>query len=200
MAPVLQPGAQVDVIWKARLEDHLGTFTIEPVRSRSAAAMGDRVALAGLNAVTALLMSTLAERDPHPELYARTITLLDLLIHPEVWPLGYLRWEMFLLEDLGFALNLDSCAVTGSQQGLAYVSPRSGRAVSAEGAGEWASKLLPLPPVMRGVGDYAPAEIIEALGTTGHFVEHHLIRSIGGKPVPTARAAFVAAITRQSGA
>lgn len=191
---VLQPGAQVALTWRARLEAHLGAFTVEPVRSRAAQAMGDRLSLAGLNAVTALLVATLPERDPHPALYARTVALLDLLGQPEVWPLAYLQWELALLEDLGFALDLSVCAVTGATEALAYVSPRSGRAVSVQGAGDWAARLLPLPPVLRGEGGAGGAAIAQALGTTGYFIEHRLLGQSADRPLPPARARLIGVI------
>ena len=131
IAPVLQPGAQLDVSWRARLEEHLGSYTVEPVRSRAAAVMGDRLALAGLNAVCALLAFSLPEREAHPQLYRQSITLMDLLGHTDAWPLAYLRWELALLEEMGFGLDFSGCAVTGGVDDLVYVSPKSGRAVSA---------------------------------------------------------------------
>ncbi|MEW9918434.1 DNA repair protein RecO [Marimonas sp. MJW-29] len=197
IAPMLQPGAQLDVSWRARLEDHIGSFTVEPVRSRAAAAMGDRLALAGLNAVTALLSFCLPEREPHPALYARTEALLDLLGQGDIWPLAYLQWEQALLEEMGYGLDLSSCAVTGATEGLIFVSPKSGRAVSAEGAGEWADRLLPLPDVLRGEGDAEDAEIALALKTTGHFLSAHLAANLGDKPLPEARARLVDAISRR---
>jgi len=196
LAPILQPGAQLDVAWRARLEDHIGTFQAEPVRSRAAAAMGGRLALAGLNAVTALLAFCLPEREPHGRLYRRTEQLMDLLGQDDLWPLAYLRWEVALLDELGFALDLTSCAVTGVTEGLLYVSPKSGRAVSAQGAGEWADRLLPLPPCLRGEGTAPDAEVAEGFRTTGHFLMHHLAPALGNKPLPEARARFVDAFTR----
>lgn len=196
MAPVLQPGAQVDVAWSARLEEHLGAFVVEPLRSRAVVAMGDRLALAGLNAVVALCAFALPEREAYGALYRRTVGLLDLLGQDEVWPLGYLRWEMALLEDLGFGLDLSRCAVTGAETGLVYVSPRSGRAVSAAGAGEWASKLLPLPPVLLGEGEAGGEDILAGLSVTGHFIEHALVPSAGDRPVPEARGRLIAALGR----
>ena len=153
IAPSLQPGAQLDLTWRARLEDHIGSYTVEPLRSRAAAALSGRLALAGLNTVTGLLAFCLPERQPHDALYLKTERLLDLLGQDEIWPLAYLRWELALLDDMGFGLDLSECAVTGVREGLVYVSPRTGRAVSREGAGEWADKLLPLPPCLRGVGE-----------------------------------------------
>ena len=196
IAPSLQPGAQLDLAWRARLEDHIGAFTVEPLRSRAAVAMQDRLALAGLNAVTALLAFCLPEREPHPALYQRTEALLDMLGQGDVWPLAYLKWELRLLEEMGYALDLDACAVTGATEGLIYVSPKTGRAVSAKGAGEWADRLLPLPPVLRG-GAGNDAEVAQGLRTTGHFLTVHLARDLGGKPLPEARARFVDAFSRR---
>lgn len=197
IAPILQPGAQLDLAWRARLEDHIGAFTVEPVRSRAAQAMGDRLALAGLNAVTALVSFCLPEREAHAPLYHRTEALLDLLGQDDVWPLGYLRWELALLEELGYGLDLSACAVTGASDGLAYVSPKTGRAVSKEGAGEWADRLLPLPHVMRGEGAAPDTEIVEALRTTGYFMESHLAADLGDKPLPEARARFAELLSRR---
>jgi len=196
IAPSLQPGAQLDLAWRARLEDHIGAFTVEPLRSRAAVAMQDRLALAGLNAVTALLSFCLPEREPHPALYLRTETLLDMLGQGDVWPLAYLKWELRLLEEMGYALDLESCAVTGVSEELIYVSPKTGRAVSAKGAGEWADRLLPLPAVLRG-GAGSDAEIAQGLVTTGHFLTAHLARDLGGKPLPEARARFIDAFSRR---
>lgn len=196
IAPVLQPGAQLAVTWKARLDSHLGSFAIEPIRSRAAAAMGDRLALAGLNAICSLLALVLPEREAHPALYDRTVGLLDLLGQSDVWPLAYLRWEQALLDEMGFGLDLSACAVRGVNEDLIYVSPKSGRAVSRTGAGEWADRMLPLPPVLAGKGDASPAEIVRALATTGYFLEHRLIKSLGDKPIPQARARLIAAIAR----
>lgn len=194
MAAALQPGTQVDATWRARLEDHLGTFVIEPVRSR-AYLMGDRRTLAGLNAMTALLAFALPEREPHEPLYARTLAVLDMM-DGDFWPLAYLRWELALLEEVGFGLDLSECAATGASEGLAFVSPRSGRAVTAEGAGDWADRLLPLSPALLGKGDGSPAEIGVGLRVTGHFLETRLAPALGSKPVPQARQRLVDLLTR----
>lgn len=197
VAPILQPGAQVCVTWKARLNAHLGSFSVEPVRSRAAQAMSDRLALAGLNAVTGLLTRVLPDREAHAALYDRTIGLLDLLGQAEVWPLAYLRWEQALLQDMGFGMDLSACAVRGVNEDLAFVSPKTGRAVSRDAAGDWADRLLPLPPVLAGKGDANNAEIIIALGTTGFFIEKRLIKSLGDRPMPAARQRLIDAIARQ---
>ena len=196
IAPSLQPGAQLDLLWRARLEDHLGAYQVEPIRSRAAAALSGRLALAGLNTVTALLGFCLPEREPHEGLYQRTEQLLDLLGQDEVWPLAYLNWELALLEEMGFGLDLTACAVTGQSDGLIYVSPKSGRAVSAIGAGDWADRMLPLPPCLRGEGPSPDAQVAQAFDTTGYFLMHRLAPVLVGKPLPEARARFVEAFSR----
>lgn len=191
-APILQPGAQLDVAWRARLEDHLGTFAVEPLRSRAAVVMGDRLALAGLNAVTSLLKFCLPERQAYGQLYDKTESLLDLLGQGDVWPLAYLNWEVTLLNDLGFGLDLTGCAVLGPEaEDLCYVSPRTGRAVSRAGAGDWADRLLPLPPCLRGEGPAPDAEVAEALRVTGFFLTNHVATELVHKPLPEARQQFV---------
>lgn len=198
IAPILQPGAQLDVLWRARLEDHLGTYTIEPIRSRAAAVMADRKSLAGLNAVCALLSFALPEREPHGQFYQHSVTMLDLIGNTEAWPLAYLRWELTLLEEMGFGLDLTRCAVTGTQDDLAYVSPKTGRAVSAEAAGAWKDRLLALPPCLLGAGEASDQEIAHALKTTGFFLEHRLAPQLGDKPIPVARDRLLTLLNRQS--
>ncbi|MDK3072098.1 DNA repair protein RecO [Sedimentitalea sp. JM2-8] len=196
IAPILQPGAQLDLLWRARLEDHIGAFTVEPVRSRAAAALSGRLALAGLNAVTALLAFCLPDREAHRDLYQRTEQLLDLLGQNDIWPLAYLRWELALLEEMGFGLDLATCAVTGSTEDLVFVSPKSGRAVSRGAAGAWANRMLALPPVLRREGTAPDPEVAEALATTGYFLEHRLAPSLGHRPLPDARARFLEVFSR----
>lgn len=185
MTPVLQPGNQVAVAWRARLDDQLGTFHVEPVRSRTV--LDDRLALAGLNAVCAMLRAALPEREAHPALFAATQPLLDSLGAPG-WGTAYLRWEVRLLEEMGFALDLGRCAVTGSRDDLSFVSPRTGRAVSQAGAGEWADRLLPLPAVLLGQGG-GQEGWRDGFALTGHF----LMREID---LPEARARLIDLLLR----
>ena len=192
MAPVLQPGAQLDLTWRARLEDHIGTFSAELIRSRAASVMQDRMALAGLNAVTALLLFCLPEREAYARLYRMTEDLLDLLGEQTLWPLAYLRWELALLEEMGFGLDLGECAVLGPKANeLSYISPRTGRAVSEQGAGEWVDKLLPLPKCLLGEAPESDSEVLEALGVSGYFMANRLAPELGHNPIPEARARLV---------
>lgn len=200
MAATLQPGSQLRVEWRARLQDHLGLFTVEPLRGRTAL-LSDRRALAGLNAACALLHAALPERAEHAALWAATVPLLDAMdAGAPDWPLLFLRWEVRLLEDLGFGLDLSRCAVTGAREDLAYVSPKTGRAVSRAGAGEWAHRLLPLPEGLLGQGPMDRAALAQGFAITGHFLGRELPKG-SGQPtaLPDARARLVAMLTEAGG-
>jgi len=197
-APNLQPGTQVAVTWRARLEDHLGSFTVEPVQSRAAVLMSGRLELAALNAITALLSFTLPEREPHPRLYRRTVALLDMIGESDTWPLAYLHWELGLLDEMGFGLDLSRCAVTGATDGLTYVSPKSGRAVSEAGAGQWKDQLLPLPDCLLSAGDSSDGGVTSGLTTTGYFLKTRLAPALGDRPLPPARQRLTDLLARQS--
>lgn len=194
-AAMLQPGTRLDLRWRARRDDQLGTFAVEPVRLRSGL-MADPLALAGLNAVCSLLVFALPERDPHPALVSDTERLLDRMETGADWGADYLHWEIRLLEEMGFGLDLSACAVTGARDGLAYVSPRSGRAVSREGAGEWADRLLPLPGMLGGAGDNRGQGLAEGLAITGHFLTTRIAGELVGRPVPAARQRLVDRLAR----
>lgn len=189
-AAMLQAGSRLSLRWRARLDDQLGTFSAEPLRAR-AAILSDADALAGLNAVTALLRYALPERDPHPRLTDSTEALLDAMDSGSAWADAYLRWELLLLDELGFGLALDRCAVTGVRDGLTHVSPRTGHAVTTAAAAEWAPRLLPLPAPLGGPS----GGIAEALALTGHFLDAHLARAQIGRPLPAARARLVDRLT-----
>ena len=196
MTPHLQPGTGLALTWRARLDDHLGTFAVEPRRARSGL-LSDRRALAGLASVCALLRLALPERDPHPALHAATVTLLDAMEVLPDWPALYLRWELGLLDEMGFGLDLTTCAVTGATEGLAFVSPRTGRAVTAAAAGDWSDRLLPLPPGLA-TGSLAPAELGPALALTGHFLARALSRDPSRPPLPEARSRLALLLVRQA--
>ncbi len=187
MAPVLQPGNTVEATWRARLEDQLGQFTVEPVAERASALMGTADALAGLNAVCALAAGGLPEREPMPGPYAGLAILLDRMDSPELWPALMVRWEMGLLEALGFGLDLSRCAVTGSRDGLTHVSPRTGRAVCADAATPYLDKLLPLPPfLLSRQMSILPGDVRDGLLLTGHFLARHVFAA-QNRPLPEAR-------------
>lgn len=194
MAAVLQPGTGLQLEWRARLDDHIGSFTVEPVTSR-AHLLGDRLALAGLMSICALLRVALPEREAHAGLCAATIAMIDRL-GEEAWTSAYLRWEVQLLEELGFGLDLSACAVTGATEGLAYVSPKTGRAVTAAGAGVWADRLLPLPEGLMAEGPLPPASVAAGLKLTGFFLDRGLRPVLHDRPLPEARSRLVDLLTR----
>ena len=195
IAPNLQPGTLVSLTWRARLDQHIGAFVVEPLKSR-AAVLSDRLGLAGQNAVCALIAFALAEREPHPALYALTDALFDAIAEGRAgWTQRYLHWELALLDEIGYGLDLRSCAVTGTRDDLAYVSPKTGRAVSREGAGDWADRLLPLPAIMMGQGAARAAEISDGLRTTGHFLERVALET---RALPAARQRFIEALAKLS--
>jgi DNA repair protein RecO (recombination protein O) len=194
LAATLQPGTGLTLEWRARLEDHIGTFAVEPVQSR-AHLLADRVALAGLLSACALLRTALPEREPHPALWSDTRRLFDAF-GTDGWPAAYLRWELRLLEDLGFGLDLSACAVTGATEGLVYVSPKTGRAVSARGAGEWADRLLPLPPGLAGPGPLNGEALLQGLRLAGFFLDRGLRPVLQDRPLPEARARLVDLLSR----
>jgi DNA repair protein RecO (recombination protein O) len=195
-AATLQPGTQLAVTWRARLEDQIGSYTVEPLQSR-AGLLADRLGLAGLTAICAMLRAALPERQSHPSLWRATMALLAALEHDPDWPALYLRWELILLEELGFGLDLSRCAATGSRDDLAYVSPKTGRAVSRAGAGEWSDRLFPLPQCLMGQGPATPTEIIQGLTITGHFLARELAENLGKRALPEARTRLLALLGKR---
>ena len=196
MAASLQPGTGLALDWRARLDGHIGSFTVEPLKSR-AHLLADRLALAGLMSACALLHEALPEREPHPALWQRTLGLMDALGQAG-WTAAYLRWELCLLEEIGFGLDLGTCAVTGATAGLAYVSPKSGRAVTAQAAGTWADRLIPLPEGLDGVAPLAPEAVLMGLRLTGFFLDRELRPVLHDRPLREARARLVDLIARPS--
>jgi DNA repair protein RecO (recombination protein O) len=200
MAPMLQLGARLSVEWSARLEDHLGHFRLDPIETPLAAVLADRAALAALGSVTALIAAALPERAAHPALYAASRELVAALGRAPDWRAGYARWELRLLAELGFGLDLAACALSGATEDLAYVSPRSGRAVGRAAGAPWAGRLLPLPAFLRAeAGPAAPAALAEALALTGHFLETRVAPALARAALPAARARAVAALLREPG-
>lgn len=172
MSGILQPGNRVQASWRARLPDHLGTYTMEPAGAYAAAALGDAPRLAALTSACALIEAALPEREPHPAVLEGLEILLGAIDDDTVWPTIYVKWELGLLQELGFGLDLTACAATGVTDDLTFVSPRSGRAVSAAAAGPYKERLLPLPGFLL-AGD-RDADIAAGLRLTGYFLENHV--------------------------
>ncbi|MCI0753116.1 DNA repair protein RecO [Teichococcus vastitatis] len=187
-AGLWQPGNLVEVRWIGRLAEQLGHFTGEMVHPSAALAMDDPLSLALLQSACALAADALPEREAQPRVFSGLLTLMANLGRGAGAMLAdYIRWEALLLEALGYGLDLSSCAVTGMAGHLTHVSPRTGRAVSAEAAEPFRDRLLPLPLFLLGGQDERdPAEWLKGLRLTGHF----LARDAFGarhRPMPPAR-------------
>lgn len=194
LRPVLQTGNHVDLTWKARLADNLGHYALELLTPNAARVMDHPLALTALSAM-AELARLLPERDPHPNLYEVTQFVLGFLDEPQVWPALYARWELALLEELGFGLDLTTCAATGAANDLIYVSPKSGRAVSAAAGEPYKDRLLALPPFLRAGagGAVTPADIAAGLALTGHFLEVRVMQPRDAS-LPEVRARLASAL------
>lgn len=177
MRPTLQPGNLVSAQWRARLSEHLGSYTIELLEPHAARVIDDRTALAGLDTLTSL-SRLLPERDPHDALYDATKLVLKALADDGHWSALLVRWELALLDELGFGLDLQACASTGQTIDLTYVSPKSGRAVSQVAGQPYKDKLLSLPPFLQagnGNGTVPTAtDIANGFRLTAYFFEKHV--------------------------
>jgi DNA repair protein RecO (recombination protein O) len=194
---LLQPGNEVAASWRGRLPEHLGMFECELVAPHAVRFLDDADRLAALNAATTLLLAALPEREPHPDLHAAFAELLPALDSPTAWPQAYVLWECGLLAALGFGLDLGRCAVTGSNQDLAYVSPRTGRAVSRDTGLPYHDKLLPLPGFLWRDTPAGPGDIVAGLILTRHFLLHHLLEPQGAR-LPEARERLLERMRRQA--
>ncbi len=195
---VLQAGNQVAAVWRARLAEHLGSFRIELKVARAAAVLDDPLRLSALSAVCALASATLPERQAHAPVYDGLLAVLGALTADGVaaheWASVLARWELGLLSELGYGLDLEACAASGVVEDLIYVSPKSGRAVSAEAGAPYKEKLLPLPAFLAGNGNGnvppAAADVLDGLALTGHFLERRLFR-LHDRKMPAARGRFL---------
>lgn len=194
LRPVLQPGNSVRATWRARLDEHLGNFTVEGLNLRAAAYLAVPHALYGITHAAALCR-LLPERDPHPAVYASLVALVECLMDVDAVAALMARFELDLLAELGFGLDLTSCAATGACDDLIYVSPKSGRAVSRSAGEPWRERLLRLPAFLsdEGFADEPSAEDISAgFALTGHFFSRHVLEP-RGQTLPDARERFIAA-------
>jgi DNA repair protein RecO (recombination protein O) len=196
MQPVLQPGNKVDLVWRARLDEHLGQFQVEPLEQNAARLLASATAVYALQTLAAHLR-LLPERDEHRPLYETLGIIIAHLDEPRAAAELLVRFEILVLEELGFGLDLSSCAATGVTQDLAYVSPKSGRAVSRAAGTPWRDKLLPLPAfLIAGPGQRGDAAALEdAFRLTGFFFDRHVYEPRGIEP-PQTRAGFVVALRR----
>jgi DNA repair protein RecO (recombination protein O) len=199
MRGVLQPGNSLRATWRARLDEHLGYYAVEGLNLRAAGFLSAAHAVHGVTHLAALCR-LLAEREPHAGVYAALEDILDALDDPRAAAIAIARFELALLAELGFGLDLASCAATGATDDLIYVSPRSGRAVSRAAGEEYRDRLLRLPLFLRAESEEAPvsvADVADAFALTGFFLDRHAFAA-RGLPMPAERGRFVAAVTRLS--
>jgi DNA repair protein RecO (recombination protein O) len=199
--PTLQPGNTIHVHWRARLNEHLGSFTAEILEARAGEMMDSREALAGLNAFTAVASAALPEREAHASVFEAGNVLLDAMQEDGIahWGALYVRWEAGLLDELGFGLDLSRCAASGTLENLIYVSPRSGRAVSADAGAQYKERLFALPGFLLGTQNAAPsaADVAAGLKLTGHFLLERVLAP-HGKEMAAARTRLDALAARES--
>ena len=187
----VQPGNLVKVFWKSRIIDQLGNFKIEEISSISGKIFDEKLKLQALTSLCSLLEKFLPERQNYSEVFDATKAFLNLLainndIDNKLWIKGYVKWEIGLLSSIGFSLNLEQCTVTGQKNNLYYVSPKTGKAVSKEGAGKFAPKLLRLPTFLGGaevIGSNLNEEIIMGLDIATYFFKNKLLLSINDSKI-----------------
>jgi len=195
LKPILQPGNGLSATWRARLDEHLGNYTVEPLRLRAADFFASPHAIYGVGHLAAL-MRLLPERDPHAALYDAFEMLLEHLADARVAAPMVVRFELQLLADLGFGLDLGECAATGTTDDLVYVSPKSGRAVSRDAGAPYADRMLRLPAFLRDPDLHPAADALaDGFALTGLFLERFVLEP-RGLLLHDERAHFIAALTR----
>jgi DNA repair protein RecO (recombination protein O) len=192
--PVLQPGNLVAATWRARLEDHLGTFVFEPLKLSAGTIMENSFRLAGLTTLTSL-SQVLPEREPHQRLYEAFQIVLEAIDNDRHWPALLVRWELGLLEELGFGLDLSKCAATGETTELCFVSPKSGRAVSRAAGEPYRDKLLRLPGFLLGQQVTHTEDILAGFQLTGYFLARDIFEP-RGLEMPEARQRLIAELAQ----
>jgi DNA repair protein RecO (recombination protein O) len=182
---IVQPGNRVHAHWRARLAEHLGTFRCELTHAFAATLMDDPARLSGLSAACAMVEATMPERQQNEAVFDGLGAFL-VALEGEAWPRAYVEWELGLLAEIGFGLDLSQCAATGGNDRLVYVSPKSGRAVSASAGEPYKDKLLALPAfLLPGGGPPSPAEVADGFRLTGYFLGRHVLD--GGLPAARRR-------------
>lgn len=194
MRALLQPGNRVAATWRGRLDDQLGTLSLEMMEARAGLVMESAWGAFGLTSLASLL-AFLPERDPHPRLYAATDALIATFAMPVAAGEAGVRFELILLEEFGFGLDLSHCAATGTRDDLTHVSPRTGRAVSRTAAAPYLDRLLPLPAFLGADAPADAASVAAGFRLTGHFLATH-VAGLVNRPLPEPRERFVRAVIK----
>jgi DNA repair protein RecO (recombination protein O) len=202
----LQPGNRIQAHWRARLADHLGVYGCELLHSGGALLLDDPLRLAAMASACALSETALPEREQHEDVFeglAALIAALEASDELSGWGRAYVAWELGLLRALGFGLDLSQCAATGRNDELAYVSPRTGRAVSLSAGEPYSHRLLTLPRFLAGaaggpLGEIEASDILQGLAISGHFLARHVFAALN-RDLPQARGAFTDRLRRTAG-
>ena len=184
MSSTLQPSSQLHLIWSSRLEEHLGSYKVDLLKTRADIFLGNKLALDMFNSLSSLCISTLAERDPMPEFYEITVKFLDQIVSKKKWEFLYLDWELQLLTSIGYGLDLKKCVASGSTENLFYISPKSGKAVSKEKGLKYHKRLLRFPNILRDKKqyiDFSRSDLVSGLSVTGFFLKKWLSYSLQNK-------------------
>jgi DNA repair protein RecO (recombination protein O) len=186
---ILQIGNILDITWRARLSEHMGSVQVDVIKSYPEI-LDSRLTLAGVTTLSSMLTTFLEEREPHTQVYVATVKLHELLIHPDIWCVGYFYWELALLEALGFGLDVSKCVVSGDTENLEYLSPKSGCAVSQQAAGQWADRLLLMPRILM-EKDKKTSDVFDGLLVLSYFWLNKVIPALDVKTIPMARQRFM---------
>jgi DNA repair protein RecO (recombination protein O) len=173
----IEAGTFVEATWNARLPEHLGQWALETTAAIGARLLSVPLSLTALSSACALTDQCLAERHPYPDLYDLLKQLIEDIAYRPDWQISYVNYELALLKDLGFGLDLSACAATGQCHDLVYISPKTGRAVSREAGEPYKERLLPLPAYW--VDERMPPDIRTSLTVTGYFLSQHLTERQG---------------------
>ena len=199
MRPLLQPGNSVTAVWRARLDEHLGMYALEGTRLRAATLLASSHAVYGVTHLAALAR-LLPERDPHEDIYEMLQGTLDDFDDAGTAAVHLIRFELAMLAELGFGLDLDNCATTGATSELVYVSPKSGGAVSRAAGEPWRDRLLPLPAFLRegegGANAWSDQDLLDGFEITGLFLLRHVLEP-RGQGHSDARGGFINAVTKR---
>jgi DNA repair protein RecO (recombination protein O) len=206
LRPLLQPGNSVHAVWRARLDEHLGTYAIEGLRLRAATLLASSHGVYGVTHLAAVAR-LLPERDPHEDIFAMLEHTLDDFDDAGEAAVHLVRFELAMLAELGFGLDLDNCAATGATTELVYVSPKSGGAVSRAAGEPWRDRLLRLPPFLRqgqsqdGMArhGWSDQDLQDGFRLTGLFLLRHVLEPRGERH-SDARAGFINAVVRRRAA
>jgi DNA repair protein RecO (recombination protein O) len=194
--PILQIGNVLDITWRARLVEHMGSVQIDVLKSYPEI-LDSRMTLLGMTSLTSMLTSFLEDHDPQFHTYNTTEKLNELLIHPDMWSIGYVFWELSLLEALGFGIDASKCVVTGDVENLMYLSPKSGCAVSERAAGQWVDRLLPMPKILTSK-EKSVADVFDCLQVLSYYWNNKVLPGLGVKIMPAARQRFIDLMQRHT--